>query len=73
MAMEAVAGLAGTNWKQGEEVEAFSLDEEVMDYPEHHLLEGVDEPIRIYLTLLPSPAGVETIAQTMYYNKPVTG
>jgi hypothetical protein len=42
LAIEAVAGLAGT--------QALSLVEEVVDYLANYALEGVDEPIRIYLT-----------------------
>lgn len=50
LAMESVAGLAGTKWKQGEEKAALSLVEEVIDYLANHPLAGVDEPIQIYLT-----------------------
>jgi hypothetical protein len=50
MAIEAIAGLAGTKWKQGEGTSALSLVEQVLDYLAYQPLEGVDEPIQIYLT-----------------------
>jgi tetratricopeptide (TPR) repeat protein len=50
LAMEAVAGLAGTKWKRDELTEALSLVEEVLDSLAQGPLEGVDEPIRIFLT-----------------------
>ena len=50
LAMEAVTGLAGTKWKRDELTEALSLVEEVLDSLAQEPLEGLDEPIRIYLT-----------------------
>ena len=50
LAIEAVAGVAGTKWKQGELTEALSLVEELLDAIAQDPLEGVDEPMRIYLT-----------------------
>jgi tetratricopeptide (TPR) repeat protein len=50
MVIEAIAGLAGTKWKQGEGTSALSLVEQVLDFLAHQPLEGVDEPIQIYLT-----------------------
>jgi len=50
LATEAIVGLAGTKWKQGKFTEALSLVEKVLDALAQGQLEGVDEPIRIYLT-----------------------
>jgi predicted ATPase/DNA-binding SARP family transcriptional activator len=50
LAIEATGGLAGAKWKQGERSEALLLVEEVLDFLAKESLEGVDEPIQIYLT-----------------------
>ena len=50
LAMEAIAGLAGTKWKQGDRIQSLSLVEQVLDFLARQPLEGVDEPVQIYLT-----------------------
>ena len=50
LAMEAPAGLAGTEWMQGDRTQPLSLVEQVLDFRARQPLEGVDERVQIYLT-----------------------
>jgi tetratricopeptide (TPR) repeat protein len=50
LAMEAIAGLAGTKWMQGDRAQSLSLVEQVLDFIARQPLEGIDEPVQIYLT-----------------------
>ena len=49
--MEAIAGLAGTTWKQSDRADRthpIALVEPVLEFHARQLFEGVDEPVQIY-------------------------
>jgi hypothetical protein len=51
--MEAIAGLAGTTWKQADQADRtqpIALVEPVLEFQARQPFEGVDEPVQIYLT-----------------------
>jgi predicted ATPase/DNA-binding SARP family transcriptional activator len=50
LATEAIAGLAGTRWRQADRAQSLSLVEQLLDFLARQPLEGVDEPVQIYLT-----------------------
>ena len=50
LATEAIAGLAGTRSMQGDRGGSLALVEQVLDFLARGPLEGVDEPVQIYLT-----------------------